>query len=154
MHFAGQFERTLDEKGRVVLPSRLRDGLAGGQVLISDFGDRLSIWPADAFEEFVDGLTDDLQSRVEEGGIEDEDINETLDYLWASAQPIKPDAQGRIVVPDELLTDELRGSEVVIAGNREHIDVFPAAEYYAKHEAARPKVADALAKRRRKRSPQ
>ena len=151
MHFAGQFERTLDEKGRVVLPSRLRDGLVGGQVLISDFGDRLSIWPEDAFEQFVDDLTDDLQSRVEAEDIEDEDINETLDYLWASAQPIKPDAQGRIVIPDDLLTDDLRGSDVVIAGNREHIDVFPAADYRAKREAARPKVADALAKRRRKR---
>lgn len=151
MQFAGQFERTLDDKGRVVLPARLRDGLAGGQVLISDGGDRLSIWPADEFERFVDDLTEDLQLQVEQGAMDDSDINETLDYLWASAQPIKPDAQGRIVIPDELLSDELRGSDIVITGARERIDLFTAADYFAKHTAAKPKVAVAVSKHKPRR---
>jgi len=151
VYFAGQFERTLDEKGRVVLPSRLRDGLADGQVLISEFGDRLSIWPADAFETFVDDLTDDLYNQADEGSMALEDANLAIERLWATAEIIKPDAQGRIVVPDQLLTDALRGANVVIAGNRDHIDVFPASEYQERSEAARPKVTAALARRRRKR---
>jgi len=149
LKLAGQFERSLDDKGRVVLPSRLRDGLPGDHVLITDFGDRLSIWPEDAFDSFVDKLTADLQARAEVGDIDDAEINEALDYIWASAQPLKPDQQGRIVIPEELLTDELRGAEVVMTGNKDHIDVFPAAQYRARRAAVRPKVADAIAMRKR-----
>lgn len=151
MQFAGQFERTLDDKGRVVLPARLREGLDDGRALISDFGDRLSIWPADEFERFVDDLTEDLQAKVEVGEMDDAEINETLEFLWASAQPIKADAQGRIVVPDELLTDELRGSDVVITGARDRIYIYAAAEYYARHTAAKPKVAVAVSQHKPRR---
>lgn len=149
MHFAGQFERTLDDKGRVVLPSRLRDGLAGVQVLITDLGDRLSIWPADAYSDFVEKLSRDLEERAEQGVIERADVNEAIDALWFNAQPIKPDGQGRVVIPEELLTDELRGSEVVMAGNKDHIDLFPAEEFRARKAASRPKVADVIAMRTR-----
>ena len=149
MKFAGQFERSLDDKGRVVLPSRLRDGLPNDHVLITDMGDRLSIWPEDAFDAFVEKLTADLQGRAEAGDIEDADINDALDYLWASAQPVKPDSQGRIVIPEELLTDELRGADVVMAGNKDHIDVFPASRFKARRAEVRPKVADAIAMRKR-----
>ena len=149
MHFAGQFERTLDDKGRVVLPSRLRDGLAGAQVLITDLGDRLGIWPEEAYDLFVEQLSRDLQERAEQGLIERADVNEAIDALWFNAHPIKPDAQGRVVIPDELLTDELRGSEVVMAGNKDHIDLYPAAEFRARKAASRPKVADVIAMRSR-----
>jgi len=144
VQFAGQFERTLDDKGRVVLPARLREGLDDGRALITDFGNRLCIWPADEFARYVDDLTEDLQAKVEQGEFDDAYVNETIEFLWESAQPIKADTQGRIVVPDELLTDELRGSDVVVTGARDRIYIYPAGEYRARHTAAKPKVAVAV----------
>ena len=144
MQFAGQFERTLDDKGRLVLPARLREGLDDGRALITDFGNRLSIWPADEFARYVDDLTEDLQAKVEQGELDDSEVNETVEFLWESAQPIKADTQGRIVVPDELLTDELRGSDVVVTGARDRIYIYPATEYHARRSAAKPKVAVAV----------
>jgi MraZ protein len=141
VQLSGQFERTLDDKGRVVLPSRLRELLAGQSILITDVGDRLSIWPTDEFGRFVDDLTEDLLAKVDAGEIDDAELNETLEFLWAGAQPIKADQQGRMVIPEELLTEELRGADVVLVGARDHINVFPASEYFARKQAVRPKVA-------------
>ncbi len=141
MQLSGQFERTLDDKGRVVLPARLRELLEGHKILITDFGDRLSIWPTHEFERFVDDLTEDLLAKVDAGELDDVELNDTIEFLWAGAQPVKPDQQGRMVIPEELLTDELRGADVVLVGARDHINVFPAAEYFARKQAVRPKVA-------------
>ncbi|MCB1016557.1 MAG: hypothetical protein KDB10_15815 [Acidimicrobiales bacterium] len=141
MQLSGQFERTLDDKGRVVLPSRLRELLEDRKILITDVGDRLSIWPTDEFERFVDDLTEDLLARVDSGEMDEAELNDTIEYLWAGAQPIRPDQQGRMVIPEELLTEELRGAEVVLVGARDHINVFAAAEYFTRKQQLRPRVA-------------
>ncbi|HMQ28830.1 MAG TPA: hypothetical protein PKA98_22780 [Acidimicrobiales bacterium] len=151
MQLSGQFERTLDDKGRVVLPARLRELLEGHKILITDFGDRLSIWPTDEFERFVDDLTEDLLAKVDAGELDDVELNDTIEFLWAGAQPIKPDQQGRMVIPEELLTDEIRGAEVVLVGARDHINVFPAAAFYEKQRSMRPHVAGNVARHRPRR---
>lgn len=151
MQLSGQFERTLDDKGRVVLPARLRELLEGHKLLITDFGDRLSIWPTAEFERFVDDLTEDLLAKVDEGELDDVELNDTIEFLWAGAQPIRPDQQGRMVLPEELLTDDLRGADVVLVGARDHINVFPASAFHEKKQAMRSRVAGNVARHRPRR---
>jgi len=64
---------------------------------------------------------------------------------------VKPDQQGRMVIPEELLTDEIRGAEVVLVGARDHINVFPAAAFYEKQRSMRPHVAGNVARHRPRR---
>jgi len=138
--FAGEFDRPVDDKGRLVLPSRLREGLGGQQTLITDLGDRLAIWPEASFEVYVDGLKDALRDQFE--GAE---LNEAIDLLWASAQPIRPDSQGRIVIPESLLGDEFRGQTVWVCGNDNRIDVWSDAAWSAKKERGRSSLTAAIA---------
>jgi MraZ protein len=138
--FAGQFERPVDDKGRLVLPSRLREGLGGQQTLITDLGDRLAIWPEAAFESYVDGLKNALR-----GEISGAELNEATGFLWASAQPIRPDSQGRIVIPDDLLTAEMRGQSIWVCGNDHRIDLWTQANWAEHKERGRGHVTTAIA---------
>jgi len=96
--FAGRYEHSLDTKGRLVLPARLRtafEGL-GGYLAKGDEG-CLALWPHERFEDRLERLearaddSDDPRARAEV-------------RVFASAEHVVPDVQGRITVAPYLQT--------------------------------------------------
>ena len=63
--FVGNFEHTLDEKGRLILPSAFRPKLAEG-AFITPLDHCLAILPAEEF----DRMADRLESQVAAGGVD------------------------------------------------------------------------------------
>ena len=113
--FVGNHEHTLDGKGRLVLPSRFRPKLPEGGYL-SPSGEGLALYPAAAFEAMVARLTE----RVRAGDVDPD----ALLGLAANADEVRPDAQGRILLPPRLR--ELAGlsGEVVVVGAFDHIQIW------------------------------
>ena len=54
--FLGTHEPRLDEKGRLVLPAKFRDGLEKGVVITKGQDRSLVLWPMDAFSAYADRL--------------------------------------------------------------------------------------------------
>lgn len=113
--FVGTYEHALDAKGRVVLPSKFRNRLAQAGYLAPNQG-CVALWPADEF----DGMVSRVRDRVRAGG-EDPNI---LRGLSAYAEEVTPDAQGRIVVPTHLRGFADLGSEVIVTGAFDHIEIW------------------------------
>jgi MraZ protein len=90
--FVGRYEHSLDSKGRLVLPSRLRTPFEGlGGYLAKGQEGCLALWPHDRYEERVA----QLEARADAS---DDPRDRARVRLFASAEQVVPDVQGRIPV--------------------------------------------------------
>ena len=91
--FVGKFEHSLDDKGRVVLPSKFRSDLANHGYL-TQYDQCLSLWTPEGFKDMADRLT----AKVRAG----EASQQALRAFSASTHQVKLDSQGRIGIPERL----------------------------------------------------
>ncbi len=113
--FVGTFEHSLDDKGRLVLPTAFRPRLAEGGYL-TPYESCLALWAPAQFEDFVDRLSEKVRST--------EASPNAIRVFMANASEVRPDSQGRFAVPPRLRTYAGLGSGVVLAGVRDHIELW------------------------------
>jgi MraZ protein len=112
--FRGEFEHNLDEKGRLLLPVKFRDELGETIILTRGSEGQINLFPKQFF--------DDMERRIEESD-DSEYIWQTSRILSASSE-CEVDRQGRIVLPAQLRRHGNLGSEVIILGNRHHVEIW------------------------------
>jgi MraZ protein len=113
--FVGTYEHGLDDKGRMVLPAKIRAQL--GETGMVGMWDRcLGLWTVEGFDRMSDRLAD----SVEKG----EASMDTLRAFMAYAAEVTPDQQGRVVIPQGLRDYAELGSEVVVNGCRIRAEIW------------------------------
>ena len=113
--FVGNFAHTLDETGRLILPSAFRPKLAEG-AFITPLDHCLAILPAEEF----DRMAARLESQVAAGGV---DVN-ALRHFASQADEVTPDSQGRVRLLPHLR--ELGGLDrnVIVTGALRRIEIW------------------------------
>ncbi len=114
--FVGQYEHTLDGKGRVVLPAKFRSQLATDVYLTVERKGCLGLWAPEEFEK----MGEDLVRKAAEGEIEEKD----LDLFFALADTVRPDGQGRILVIDRLREAAGINKDMLIVGRFKHVEIW------------------------------
>ncbi len=117
--FSGEKVHALDEKKRITVPANWRKKsptfflhLGNGFVKMA---------PPEAFNAAAESVAlrqQDLKLR-----------RKFVRFFYSTATEVTPDAQGRVVIPDELCRRAGLGSEVVMAGTGERIEIWPPAEW-------------------------
>ena len=113
--FVGTFEHSLDDKGRLVLPSVFRGRLAEGGV-VTKLDGCLGVWTAQEFQQVAATMLE----RVRKG----EASREVVRSFAADAHHATPDATGRIVLPARLREFAGLAGEVVVNGALDHIEIW------------------------------
>ena len=108
MVFLGEFHHSLDEKGRVILPSKFRDPLSRGAIISKGDG-CLFIYTLSEFEE-VAKLSP--QAR------------EAARSFFAGASDATPDKQGRLTLPMPLRKYASLKKEVTVLGVYSRIEIW------------------------------
>ena len=113
--FVGNFEHTLDDKGRLILPSAFRPKFAEG-AFVTPLDHCLAILPAAEF----DRMADSLEEQVAAGEV---DVNAVRAFA-SQADEVVPDSQGRV-----RLLPHLRGlagldRAVIVTGALRRIEVW------------------------------
>lgn len=129
--FIGTHEHGLDEKGRMVLPAKIRAQL-GESGVIAKLDGCLGLWTHEGFLEVANVFED----AVEDADNED-DKEEALDamrHFVGDAVEITPDQQGRIVINSTLREYAGLGSEVVIKGLIRRAEIWDRDAWNAKAE--------------------
>ena len=120
--FMGEFNHSIDVKGRLILPSRFREELGGQCVISKGYEGCLNVYPAGEWDKFVQDLTK-LNAH-------NADARRVLRIFASGAAPCEMDKQGRVVVPPTLREfAKLDGekTEVVVVGALSKIEVWNAA---------------------------
>lgn len=114
--FLGEHQHTLDPKGRVILPSRFRDRLAAGLVLVPGQDRCVDVYPVATFERRLEQLRalprEDQRNRA------------YLRVLTAGAHQDTPDGQGRVTLPQRLRDYAGLDKELTVVGADEKVEVW------------------------------
>ncbi len=116
--FLGQYEYTLDDKNRLTIPARFREGLEGGFVITRGLDRCLTIYPLEVWE----GIT----ARMEDLYMTDPRVRALRRLMFAEAVNVTPDRQGRVVIPDRLreYAGLQAGDNAVIVGLNRYLEVW------------------------------
>ena len=124
--FLGTHTPRLDDKGRLFLPAKFRDELAGGVVITRGQERCLFVFPRPAFAAKAEELQSaSLSSRA------------ARDYsrmFFSSASDEVPDKQGRVTVPQPLRDYAGLTKDCVVIGANTRLEIWDAAAW-ATYEA-------------------
>ena len=121
--FLGTHSPRLDDKGRLILPAKFRDKLAGGLVVTRGQERSLFVYPLAAFEQ-----------RVAELGAAPVTNKQSRDYLrvlLSGASDEVPDKQGRITIPPGLRSYAGLDRDLAVIGAGDHVEVWDAGTWQA-----------------------
>jgi MraZ protein len=138
--FLGQYERILDEKSRLAIPTELRAGLGNGAILTRSFDKCLCIYPAARWEKLALAVDDLPDVRTE--------VRDLARLLFGSAVLCEFDRQGRTSVPSFLREHAGLRSDVVIVGVNSRVEIWDRESWsgeQTKFEAQGPSLAAVLA---------
>ena len=107
--FFGEYEHTIDAKGRVIIPARLREALGEQFMITKGLDGCLFVYPMDqwaAFEEKLQALPLNQPSA-----------RAFARFFFSGAMEGELDKQGRVMVPPNLREYGKLSKDIVIAGH-------------------------------------
>lgn len=133
MLLTGTYPRTLDEKNRLALPKRLRDGLGEPPVLFVTPGPDRSLWV------YTEAELERLATQLDRAPATDAEARIFRRLYFAQTETVELDKTGRLVVPERLVQFAGLQKDVVLIGVRDHLELWDAARWqaYTTEHAAR-----------------
>ncbi len=112
----GTYNHNIDAKGRVIIPSKIRDILGREFVITLGFEDCLYLYSAEEWDNFTD--------RLRAIGNKTEAARNIRRFFQANARDAEIDTQGRTLIPAEFRDELGIDKEVVIVGNGEKAEIW------------------------------
>lgn len=129
--FLGTHTPRLDDKGRLILPAKFREELAGGLVITKGQERCLYVFPMAEFQRIADEL--------HKAPMNSKAARAHNRVFFAGAHDEIPDRQGRVTVPAQLRNYAGLGRELVVIGASSHVEIWAAdhwESYLAESEGA------------------
>jgi MraZ protein len=114
--FLGQYERTVDGKGRLTIPAKYRPELGDGIVITRGLDRCLAIYPMPKWRE--------LSARVEALPITNRRARNFRRLVFSGAHNDAPDDQGRVLIPPHLRDYASLDGTVIVSGLSDYIEVW------------------------------
>jgi len=113
--FLGEYDHTIDAKGRMAVPAKFRTQIDRGAVISKRMGTSLSVYTVQRWEE--------KSAELASGKTTDE-LRDFERRIYPSASEIELDGQGRMIIPAKLRAYAGLGNEVTVAGVRDHFEIW------------------------------
>lgn len=117
----------LDEKGRVILPSKFRDDLGPGVVITRGQERCLYVFSTAEFER--------VYERIREAPLTNKQARDFQRMFLSGASAEKPDSQNRVTIPPHLRTYAGLERDLVVTGVGAHAEVWNAEAWNAYAES-------------------
>ncbi len=119
----GTYEHSIDGKGRLFIPAKLREELGVTFYLAAGIDACLAIYPQETWERFTQKFSSMPMSATK-----------NMRRLFANAVRCELDSQGRIVVPQKLRDYAKLDKDVVIIGVNDRAEIWAADAWNAQEE--------------------
>ena len=116
--FLGTYHPRLDDKGRLILPAKFRDQLAGGLVLTKGQERCLYVFPEVEFQRITEALRD--------APVTAKAVRDYSRVFFASASDEVPDKQGRITIPTGLRNYAGLNRDCAVIGANTRLEIWDA----------------------------
>ncbi|MGZ5286221.1 MAG: division/cell wall cluster transcriptional repressor MraZ [Flavisolibacter sp.] len=139
--FLGEFESTLDTKGRFLLPAGLKRQLPEGEntrfVINRGFEKCLTLYPKQSWEP--------LYARISKLNDFEPKVREFRRYFLNGATEVELDSAGRLLLPNNLKEYAGLEKDIVLASAMDKIEIWSADNYKKFFESYSPDDFSALA---------
>ena len=120
--FIGKYEFTLDNKGRLNIPAKLRKDFpesSGNDVVVTSFNckNHLNIYPAATF----DALLNKIRAAAK---LKNKNHQQLMTNIGSVSTRLSIDSQGRVVIPIDKLDAMEIGEDVVLIGAIDRIELY------------------------------
>ena len=124
--FFGEYEYTIDQKGRVTIPPKFREAFKGGIVLLRGYDKCVTACTVAEWDKRAEQL-----SKLPVTQSKTRRLNRAT---FSSAFSLDLDGQGRVVLPTPLRQYAGVASEVVIAGVRGCLEIWSKEDWLAEQQ--------------------
>lgn len=113
--FMGEFNHSIDSKGRIIIPSKFREALGDEFVITLGLDGCLFAYPNDEWQAFVEKLKTLPGTK---------DARQLQRYFMAGAAACEADKQGRILIPSKLRENAALDKDIVFVGVLNKIEIW------------------------------
>ena len=114
--FIGEFNHSIDEKGRLSVPAKFREELAKGLVLTRGLDGCLWLYPAEKWQGIVES--------VAKLPVTQKNARSFSRFILSGAMDLKLDRAGRVLIPKYLSEYASIKSKVVIIGINDKLELW------------------------------
>lgn len=131
----GEFQHNIDAKGRLFIPAKFREELGKMFIITKGLDGCLFVYSASAWEVLEDNINQLPLSKS----------RNLQRFFFSSAADCVPDAQGRVLIPQNLREYAALQKEVTIIGVSGRVEIWNTARWKAINEELTPEsVAEAM----------
>ncbi len=137
--FIGEYQHSIDAKGRIIVPSKFRDELGTKFILTRGLDNCLFIFPQEEWKKFEEKL---LSLPVAS-----KDARAFVRYFFSSAVEGEIDKQGRLNIPQNLKEHARIEREVVTIGVMSRVEIWSRQEWenYGSENLGYDEIAEKMA---------
>ena len=118
--FGGEYHHSKDSKNRVFMPAKLREELGETFVIAKDVRTKcLKVYSLAGWEEYIAPLKQQSRSFAER----------IMRFLHSSLAQVTPDAQGRVVLPQELVDHAEIDRNIIVVGCGAYAEIWSEDHY-------------------------
>ncbi|MDO5041130.1 MAG: division/cell wall cluster transcriptional repressor MraZ [Peptoniphilus sp.] len=125
----GEFNHSIDSKGRVIIPSKFREDLQGQFVMTKGLDHCLFVYPMEEWKKITD--------KIKELPMTSGPVRSFVRTFFSGAQDQILDKQGRVIIPQNLRDHANIDKDVVIIGLNTRVEIWAVEEWdsYQEEEA-------------------
>lgn len=114
--FFGEYSHNIDDKGRLIIPSKFRESLSGQFVLTKGLDCCLFVFSLDEWDKF--------EEKLKALPVSDKNARAFTRFFFAGAADCELDRQGRVSVPASLRKYAKISKEVTIIGVSNRLEIW------------------------------
>lgn len=114
--FIGEYQHTIDQKSRIIMPSKFREGLGEKFIVTKGLDNCLFVYSLEEWTNF--------ENKLRTLPIADKAAREFIRFFFSGAAECEVDKQGRILIPSNLREFAKLDKEIVVTGVSTRIEIW------------------------------
>lgn len=114
--FMGEFQHTLDGKGRLILPAKIREGLGDTFIATRGLDECLFVFTREEWGA--------LETKLKQLSLVKPEARAFSRYLFSGAAELESDKQGRVLLPPNLREYAKLEKEIVVIGVANRVEIW------------------------------
>ncbi len=119
--FYGEYQHTVDPKGRVIIPSKFRDGLGEKFIVTKGLDNCLFAYSPSEWS--------NLEAKLKSLPFTDKDVRAFVRFFFAGASECEVDKQGRILIPQNLRQYAGLEKDIYVIGVSTRVELWDKARW-------------------------
>ena len=130
--FMGEYNHTIDTKGRLIIPAKIREQLGDMCIVTRGFDNCLSVYTQEAWKKISHALQMQPNTKAS--------VRALKRMVFGSAAELEFDRQGRVLIPSPLREHASLEKNTVVVGAGDHVEIWSRERYEAYDEEVAPSM--------------